>query len=277
MNNLWQDLRYGARMLLKKPGCPVIAVFTLALGIGANTAIFSMVNAVLIESLPYPDSEELVQIFEATPRFPRNSVSGGAFKDWHEHHTKFANLAISERIQLNLTGNGIPERVSGLKVSSEFLTVLRLTPTLGRGFAVGEDAVGGNNRVIILTYQLWQSRYAGDAAIVGKTVLLDQISYTVIGVLPPKSLLQGDARFLVPEVIDEAGTNWERTGHWRQVIGRLLPGVTPTEAQTELREIKQRLTNEYPLSRKDWSVTVIPLQEVYAGDARPTLTMLLGT
>ncbi len=277
MDNLWQDMRYGARMLLKKPGFTLIAVVTLALGIGANTAIFSMVNSVLIESLPYPASEELVQIFEATPSYPRNSVSGGAFKDWREHHTKFANLAIFEGIQLNLTGNGIPERVSGLKVSAEFLSLLRITPTVGRGFAVGEDAVGGNNRVIILTHQLWQSRYAGDAAIVGKTVLLDQISYTVIGVLPPKSLLQGDARFLVPEVIDEAGTNWERTGHWRQVIGRLLPGVTPTEAQTELREIKQRLTTKYPLSRKDWSVTVIPLQEVYAGDARPTLTILLGT
>ena len=277
MDNLWQDLRYSARMLLKQPGFTLVAIITLALGIGANTAIFSLINSVLIESLPYPDSEKLVQIFEATPSFPRNSVSGGAFKDWREHSSKFAYLAIYEGTQLNLTGIGEPERVAGLKVSSEFLSVLGINPVVGRGFAVGEDTLGGNNRVVMLSHQFWQSRYAGDTAIVGKTVILDQISYTVIGVLPPKALLQGDARFLVPEVIDEAGTNWERTGHWRQVIGRVLPGVTPAEAQAELREIKQRLIAEYPAVRKDWSVTVVPLQEVYAGDARPTLKVLLGT
>jgi putative ABC transport system permease protein len=165
-------------MLWKKPGFTAVAVFTLALGIGANTAIFSMINSVLIESLPYPDSKQLVQIFEATPVFPRNSVSGGAFKDWREYSSKFAHLAIYEGIELNLTGGGAPERVTGLQVSSEFLSVL---------------------------------------------------------------------------------------------------GVTPSEAQAELREIKQRLTAEYSPFKKDWGVTVVPLQEVYAGDARPTLRILLGT
>lgn len=277
METLWQDLRYGARMLIKAPAFTVMSVLSLALGIGANTAIFSMINSVLIESLPYPDSERLVQIFEATPSYPRNSVSGGAFKDWREHSSKFANLAIYEVVQLNLTGTATPERVSGLKVSSDFLPALRISPIIGRGFATGEDSVGGSNKVVVLSHQIWQSRYGGDTNILGKTISLDQVPYTIIGVLPPKALLQDDASFLVPDVIDEAGTNWQRSGHWRQVIGRLLPGVTPADAQTELREIKQRLTSEYPLFKKDWSVTVIPLQEVYAGDARPTLRILFGT
>lgn len=277
MGTFWQDLRYGTRMLIKAPAFTAVAVLSLALGIGANTAIFSMINSILIESLPYPNSEELVQIFEATPSFPRNSVSGGAFKDWREHSSKFSYLAIYEGIQLNLTGIGVPERVTGLKVSSEFLSVLGINLSVGRGFAVGEDTLGGNNKVMVLTHQFWQSRYGGDIAIIGKTILLDQISYTVIGVLPPESLLHDDVQFLVPDVIDEAGTNWGRAGHWRQVIGRLLPGVTTGEAQAELREIKQRLTAEYPSFKKDWSITVIPLQEVYAGDARPTLRILLGT
>jgi predicted permease len=277
MNTLWQDLRYGARMLWKKPGFTVAAVFTLALGIGANTAIFSMINSVLIESLPYPDAKQLVRIFETTPVYPRNSVSGGAFKDWREHSSKFAHLAIYEGIELNLTGTGAPERVTGLQVSSEFLSVLGIAPILGRGIAAGEDAVGGNNRIMVLAHQLWQSRYGGDAGIVGKTVSLDQIPYTIIGVLPPQALLQDDAMFLIPDVIDAPGANWSRAGHWRQVIGRVSPGVTAAEAQAELRGIKQRLTAEYPPFKKDWSVIVVPLQEVYAGDARPTLRILLGT
>ncbi|MEP7339046.1 MAG: ABC transporter permease [Acidobacteriota bacterium] len=277
MQTLWQDLRYGARILLKKPGFTAVAVLTLALGIGANTAIFSMINAVLIQSLPYADAKQLVQIFEATPTYPRNSVSGGAFKDWREHSSKFAHLAIYEGVELNLTGVGVPERVTGLKVSSEFLSVLGLAPVLGRGFAAGEDSVGSNNRVVMLSDQFWQSHYGGDAGVIGKTISLDQISYTIIGVLPAKALLQDEARFLVPDVIDAAGTNWERSGHWRKVIGRVLPGVTPASAQAELQGIKQRLTAQYPAVKKDWSVTVVPLQEVYAGDARPTLRILLGT
>ena len=277
MDNLWQDLRYGARMLLKNPGFTLIAVVTLALGIGANAAIFSMINSVLIESLPYPDSRELVQIFEATPSFDRNSVSGGAFKDWREHSSRFAHLALYEGARFNLTGNGLPERVNGLKVTAEFLPVLGVTPILGRGFAEGEDVVGGNNQVIVLTHQFWQSHYGGDASVIGKKVTLDQIPHTIIGVLPPEALLQDDRLFLVPDVIDAAGAYWKRDGHWRQVIARLRAGVTPVQAQAELREIKQRLNDQYPSVKKDWSVTVVPLQEVYAGDTRPTLRILLGT
>jgi predicted permease len=255
-----------------------VAVLTLALGIGANTAIFSVVNSVLIKPLPYPHAEQLVYIQETLPDgHPNGRVSGGAFKDWHGQSSQFAHLAVYEETRLNLTGSGAPERVFGLMVSSEFLSVLGVTPTVGRGFAAGEDAVAGNNRVIVLARQFWQSRFGEDAGVVGRTVSLDQIPYTVIGVLPPNALLQDDAMFLVPDVIDAAGANWGRAGHWRQVIGRLLPGITASQAQVELRGIKQRLTAEYPSFKKDWSVAVVPMQEVYAGNTRPILFILLGT
>ncbi len=277
MSTLLQDVRYGLRMLAKNPGFTAVAVFSLALGIGMNVSIFSMINSALIERLPYPDSQRLVEIYETMPGSRLNAVSGGAFKDWHGESSKFAHLAVYERVRLNLTGQGTPERISGLMVSAEFLTVLGVTPTVGRGFASGEDAVGGNNRVIVLTHQLWQSRFGGKADVVGRTVSLDQIPYTVIGVLPPNALLEDDAMFLVPDVIDAPGVNWARAGHWRKVIGRLLSGVTVSEAQAELRAIKQRLAAEYPSFKSDWSVAVVPLQEAYAGNTRPTLLILLGT
>jgi predicted permease len=277
MSGLLQDLRNAVRQLHRKPGVAAIAVITLALGIGANTAIFSVVNSVLIKPLPYRDPQQLVQIFEMAPSFDRNAVSGGAFKDWHQQSSKFVHLAVYEETRLNLTGVGTPERLSGLMVSSEFLSVLGVTPALGRDLTSGEDAAGGNNRVIVLTHQLWQSRFGGDAGVVGRTVSLDQIPYTIIGVLPRDALLQDDAGFLLPDVIDAAGVNWDRAGHWRQVIGRVLPGVNASEAQAELRGIKQRLAAEYPSFKKEWSVAVVPMQEVYAGDTRPVLVMLLGT
>ena len=277
MWTIFQDIRYGFRMLLKNPGFTIVAVLTLALGIGANTAIFSMINSVLIESLPYPDSQKLVQIFEAFPNYDRNSVAGGAFKDWYEHNTKFSYMAVYEYTQRNLTGDGPPQRVSGLMVSSEFLSVLGIKPILGRDFATGEDAVGGNNHIMMLTHKFWQNRYGSNPNIVGKNVLLDQVPYTIIGVLGPRALLQDDELYLIPDVIDGAGTFWGRAGHWRHVIGRMSPGVTVSEAEAELCGIKEQLNAEYPEFKRECTVNVVSLQEVYAGDARPTLVVLLGT
>ncbi len=271
------DLRYAIRMLLQNPGFAAVAVLTLAMGIGANTAIFSLVNSVLLEPLPYPRSDQLVQIGEVLPDGSHNAVSGGAFKDWHEHGTQFEHLAISEGTDMNLTGTGAPERVSGMRISAEFLTVLGVTPKLGRDFAKGEDAIGGNNRVLLLTDALWQSQYGGDAGIVGKLVSLNQVSYTVIGVLPAKALMDDEAMFLIPEVIDAPGTDWSRGNHFREVIGRLRPGATPAQLQAELRGIKRELNSQYPSFKKDWSVVVLPMKEVYVGTVRASLILLLGT
>jgi predicted permease len=163
-----------------------------------------------------------------------------------------------------------------LKVSSEFLAVLGVTPVVGRGFTADEAAVGGNNHVVLLANQFWQSHYGGDAGVVGRTVSLDQIPHTVIGVLPPRALLQDDAQFLIPEVIDAPGTFWVRGEHWLRVVGRLSPGVTASEAQLELRGIKRQLAAEYPSFKEKWSVAVTPLQEILVGDTRPMLVLLLG-
>jgi putative ABC transport system permease protein len=277
MNTIISDIKYCIRQFGKNPGFTTVAVLTLALGIGANTAIFSMINSVLIKSLPYQDSQQLVQIFEAFPNYDRNTVSGGAFKDWYEHNSKFDYMAVYEGTQRNLTGDGQPQRVSGLMVSSEFLSVLGIEPILGRDFATGEDAVGGNCHVMILTHKFWRTRYGSDPSIVGKSVLLDQVPYTIVGVLGPGALLQDDELYLIPDVIDGPGTFWGRAGHWRQVIGRMSSGVTVSEAEAELCGIKEQLNAEYPEFKRECTVNVVSLQEVYVGRARPTLIVLLGT
>lgn len=271
------DLRHALRGLLRTPGFTAIAALTLALGIGATTAIFSLIHAVLFRPLPYPDSQRMVYVRETGPDGrPNGRVSGGAFKDWRTQGSRFTHLAIFEDVRRNLTGMGMPERVEGLKVSADFLSVLRVKPILGRDFFPQEDAVGGNNRVLLLTHALWQSRFAGDAGVVGKVISLDQIPHTIIGVLPPRALLWDEARFLVPEVVDAPGVNWSYGGHWREVIGRLAPGATPEGLEAELVAVKQRLATDYPAFKKDWGVSVVPLQEVFAEGDRPRLAMLLG-
>ena len=271
------DLRFAIRQLAKSPGFTAVAVLTLALGIGANTAIFSVINSALLQPLPYPHAEQLVVVMETGPDGgPNGSISGGAFKDWLEHGTKFAHLAVYEEISRNLTGMGTPERVTGLQASAQFLSVLGVSPRLGRDFTVNETTPGGNSQVILLTYQFWQSRYGGDAGVVGTKVLLDQTPFIVIGVLPPRALFQDDIQFLIPEVIDAPGSYWGRDAHWRWSIGRLLPGVSASEAQAELRSIKQRLATEYPSWKEKWSVSVTSLQETFVGNTRPMFALLLG-
>jgi predicted permease len=279
MQVFWQDLRYGARMLWKNPGFTAVAVLTLALGIGANTAIFSMINSVLIKALPYPKAEQLVRVWETLPNGARAGVTAGAFKDWRAHSSKLAQVALIKDVRLNLTGSGTPEHVTGLQVTTEFLAALGVTPMLGRGFMAGEDAQGGNNRVLILAHQFWQRRYGGDASLIGQTISLNQIPYTVIGVLPLGALLQDETMFLLPFIVDvDTDTvRWTRGYGCCGALGRLAPGVTLAQAQAELQGIRQQLAAEYPAYRKDWSVGLFPLQEDITGDVRPTLRVLLAT
>jgi len=277
MRTLLGEIRYGLRQMSKNPGFTVVAVLTLALGSGANTAIFSVINSALLQPLPYPQPGQLVQIFETTPEYNRNNVSGGAFKDWQTQSRNFTHLAIYENIRRNLTGIGTPENMKGLAVSSEFLSVLGISPALGRDFAHGEDRNGGNNHVVILSHQLWQDHFASDPHVIGASISLNQIPFTIIGVLAPRALLQDDASFLTPDVIDEPGENWSRAGHWRSVIGRMSPGVSALQVQTELKGIKQRLASEYPAFKQDWSVAVVPMQTASTEESRPALIILLAT
>ncbi len=273
------DLKFALRQLLKNPGFTAVAVLTLALGIGATTTIFSVVNAILLKPLPYPQSERLVNLWEAMPNGGRNSVSGGVFKDWRAHSSSFEKVALYKDVRLNLTGAGTPEHVAGLLVSTEYLSALGVQPNLGRDFLSGEDARGGNNRVVMLAHAFWQRRFSGAADVVGRSVVLNEISYTVIGVLPPGALMQDDAMFLVPFVfdVDTETIKWERGYHCCGAIGRVSDTTTLATAQTELRTLKQRLAAEYPSWKKDWSVDVIPMHQELTGDVRPTLLLLLGT
>lgn len=276
---LLQDLRIGARMLWKRPGFSLIAVLTLALGIGANTAIFSLVNSALIKSLPYPNVERVMNIWEAPARGGRGSVSAGIYKDWRTQSRQFSHIALVKELRLNLTGGGEPEHLSGLQVTTDFLSVLGVTPQLGRGFTPGEDMIGGNNRVVIFTNQYWNQRFGGDRGILGRTVSFNQQPYTVIGVLPPGALLQDDASFLIPIVVDvnTDTVNWVRGYNCCSAIGRLAPGVSPSQAQAELLSIKEQFLAEYPDYKKDMRFAVIPMQQDLTGDLRPTLLILLGT
>ena len=277
LENSLRDVRFACRQLAKSPSFTAVAVLTLALGIGANSAIFSVINSALLKPLPYPHADQIVDVLETQPDGrPNGSVSGGAFKDWVEHSTRFAHLAVYEDIRRNLTGTGAPERVTGLQASAGFLSVLGIEPLVGRDFDAKETSAGGNTQVILLTHQFWQSHFAGDAGVVGSKVSLDQTPYTVIGVLPPRALYLDNVQFLIPEVIDAPNSYWGRDAHWRQVIGRLLPGITASEAQTELRGIKQQLNAQYPSWKAKWSVSVTSLQEILVGNTRPIFTLLLG-
>ncbi|RFF30221.1 ABC transporter permease [Wenzhouxiangella sediminis] len=271
------DIRQAFRQLVSRPGFTAIVVVTFALGIGATTAIFSMVNSALIASLPYSQPDQLVRVFEQRPDGGRNTVSGGAFKDWREFNTTFESLAVFDNARMNLTGAGTPERLAGLYVSSEFLSVLRVQPAIGRDFSPDADTAGGSNQVVILTHRFWQQRFSGNEDAIGQAMLLDQTPYTIIGVLPPGALLHDEANFLVPMVITDDPDLWGREGHWRDVIGRIRPDVTIDQAQSDLRTIKQRLGAEYPSFKQDWSVILFTAQEIHTGNVRMTMFILFGT
>jgi len=185
MRILWQDLRYGARALLKNPGFALIAVVTLAMGIGANTAIFTVVNAALLRGLPYREPERLAHLWEMTPQkeFPRREASYPDFLDWRQNQS-FEALAAYSGGGFTLTGRGAPERIQGARGSADFFKALGVEPILGRAFQPGEDSPGAAN-VVLLSYGFWQRRFGGDAAIVGQSLTLNGSPYTVIGVLPP--------------------------------------------------------------------------------------------
>jgi predicted permease len=278
LETLLQDLQFGLRMLRKNPGFSLIAILTLALGIGANTAIFSLINSALLKPLPYPDAEQVVSVWEAPPGGGR-AVSPGAFKDWRAQSTKLSHVALLKDVQMNLTGSDTPEQLAGLWVTTEFLSVLGVKPMLGRDFLPGEDARGGANQVVLLSHQIWQQRYGGNTGIVGQNIFLNQLPYTVIGVLPPHALPQREQQFLAPFVVDvdTDRVRWTRGHHCCGALGRVAPGATAAQAVAELRAIKQRLAVEYPPDKKDWSVDLLALQKDLTGDARPTLLMLLGT
>ncbi|ACB75158.1 ABC transporter permease [Opitutus terrae] len=271
------DLRFALRQLLKSPGFTAIAVLTLALGIGANTAIFSVVNAVLLQPLPYPDPDRLVQIAENRGNGAIGGSDGGVFLDWQSQTTQIDFIAAFHNIDRNLTADADPIRVSGGEVSAHYLDALGVKPLLGRGFVEADDAPGGNRYVVILSHEFWQSYFRGNPAILDRTVQMDGQNYTIIGVLPPGALLTNTVNFLSPATIrtDEYKT-LRNYNYGCNVIGRLKPGATAEQATAELATARKAILSEYPSFRQNWTVAVRSLHESIYGNTRPFLVTLLA-
>jgi putative ABC transport system permease protein len=276
IETFFQDLRYGFRALRKKPAFTITAVIALALGIGANTAIFSVVNAVLLRSLAYRNPGSIVMVWERSLRGGRsqNSVSPANFLDWKKQSTSFEQIAASWDTRVNLTSGGEPEEIQVQKVSSDFFPVLGVPPELGRTFVRQEETPG--TTVVILGHDLWQSRFAGNPAIVGQTVTLSGRNCTVIGIMPPGfHFLNTQIKAWLPLQL-EPTTDWRKSGRFLRSVARLKPGVTASQAQAELDTIAKQLEIAYPDFNKGWGVNLVPIHEQIVGDIRPVLLVLLA-
>jgi len=271
---LLQDLRYGVRMLSKNPGFTFVAVFTLALGIGANSAIFSVVNAVLLRPLRFKDPEQLVRIWEKLPQGGTGSVSVPNLKDWREQNDVLAGMAAYSFVNFNLQSQDSPERISGAAVTGDFFDVMGVAPQLGRTLRAGEDQPGAH-RVVVLGHQLWQRNFGADPQIVGKRIPVNGEDFTVVGVMSPG--------FSFPSRLTELWTPLalppdriaNRGNHFLNVIARMKPDVTLDQAQRQMSVIARRLEQQYPDSQTGRGIQLSLLQEAIVRNTRPALLTLL--
>jgi predicted permease len=271
LENFVQDTRHGVRALGRTPGFAAVSIITLALGIGANTAIFSVVNAVLLRPLAYKDSDRLVTVLHdrANPVAPAN------YFDWRDQSHSFEAMGAADYWRANLTGVDPPEHLLGLSVTQSLLPMLGVEPVLGRLFVAGEDEKGTEHEVV-LSHSLWQRRFNGDARVLGKSMLLNGASYTVVGVMPPQfkfaPFWATHAELWVPNVLSERRQS--RGGNSLRVFARLKPGTTLQQARAEIAAITGRLEQQYPGTNR--RVTVTPLKEQVTGKIETALLMLLG-
>ena len=278
IETLAQDLRYGWRTLLKSPGFAAAALFTLALGIGANTAIFSVVYGILLKPLPFSDSSRLILLNETTPRVGNVSVSYLNFLDWQAQSRAFSEMAAVSGAQFSMAGISQPENIGGLVVSANFLSLTGVRPVIGRGFTPEEEKAGAAP-VLLLSYMLWQSHFAADRGVLGRKIRLDSLTYTIVGVLPPD--FRWAEKCDVMEPIGVWATNNEnataRSARGDMlVLGRLAAGATVEQARVEMEGIAARLARAYPQANAQFGVNLQPLREMFAGDVRPAMLVLLG-
>jgi predicted permease len=276
MTALLQDLRFGARMLRKRPGFTAVAVMTLALGIGANTAIFSLVNVVLLKPLPYPEPERLVMLWEDATRigFPRNTPAPANYVDWKTQTRSFEGMAAAMWSSFNLTGFGEPQKVDGNAVTADLFPVLGVHPALGRGFTAEEEKPG-SDKVVILSHGLWRETFGGDPSLVGRDIILSGEKYTVVGVMPQEfHYLQPYVRLWVP--LAQSNEDWaNRGGHYLTVVGRLKRGVSVEQADADLKAVTARISRDNPAEAADLSAYVLPLREQVSGQVRRPLLILV--
>jgi putative ABC transport system permease protein len=282
MTTLLADIRFGIRMLLKSPTMTLVALLALTLGIGANTAIFSVVNAVLLRAFPYADAEQLVLVWEKRQggRTDQNVINLGNFSDWKEQNEVFSDMAVFFDRTFNLTSDGAPEEVPGQIGTTNLLSVLGTNPILGRTFT-DDDTREGQPRVVVISYALWQRRFGSDPSIVGRQITLNEQPNTIIGVMPTgfewhiqKGALAKPADIWTPFQI----TNdlRRRRGRFASAVARLKPGISTAQAQREMDTISARLAQQYPEFNTNWGINVVPLRTQFTGEIRKPLLILLG-
>jgi putative ABC transport system permease protein len=280
MESLLQDLKYGVRMLMKHPGFTAVAVIALALGIGANTAIFSVVNAVLLRPLPFTEPDSLMVVYESRMDRggQRGSVSYPNFADWRAQNTVFEHMSTFHDSDFVLTGEGEPVRLHTAVVNADLLPLLGVAPIIGRPFVPEEDKPGNSGRVVLLSHRLWQQRFSGDQNVLGKSLVLNGKDYDVVGVMPEGFHFPVDAETidLWTTVAVDSGMFGQRGAHYMHVIARLKPGITQAQATAEMEGIAANLERQYPDENSHRGVTVVPALESLVGDVRPALLILLG-
>jgi putative ABC transport system permease protein len=281
MDSLFQDIRYGLRTLIQHRGFTIIAVLTLALGIGANTAIFSVVNAAMIRPLPYKDGDKLVIVWEQSPREVQNVANPANYMDWSEQNTVFTEMATTFDTTVSLTSDGEPEEVPSQYATFNLFSMLGVDPIMGRTFTA-DDINPNQPRVAVISYGLWQRRFGGDSQIIGRQIKINGTEATVIGVMPVEfkwHIRQGSMTGKSAEM----WTLWEitpemrtRNGRYLTVSARIKPDVSFEQAQTEMKALGARLEEQYPQFNTKWGVNVVPLRTQFTGEIRPALLVLLG-
>ena len=275
MSTLLHDLRYGIRMLTKNAGFTAVAVLTLALGVGVNAAMFSIINTTLLTPLPYKNPDRLVWLGTSHPRFNHPiPISGPDFLDWKSQNNVFEHMAAIWTDGFTLTGKGEPEILPGALVSANFFKLFDERPEWGRGFVEGEDQPG-HNHVAVLSYGLWKNRFGSNPKVLGDSLTLDGESYTIVGVAPRGFAYPSWVEFWSPVVINTA--NHPRANHYLRAVGRLKPGVTLSEAQAQMSTIARRIAAAYPESNQGVGVQLILLKERLVQFIRPALLVLFGS
>jgi predicted permease len=274
MSSLAADLRYAIRNLVKSPGFAVVAVLTLGLGIGATTTVFTSVNALLLRPYPYQDQSRIVALRSDKPSegFEGSEVSYPNFADWRQASRSYSDIAAYSGGSLNVAGGDEPELVRAARQSAQTFQVLGVVPLLGRDFRLDEDRVGAPP-VALLSYGLWQRRFAGDRGILGRTIQVNGVPTTVVGVMPGGFEFPGTSQLWIPLRLDPTEG---RGNTWLEVVGRLKPGVSIAQAHTELKAVAQRLADRYPEVNGGWTASVVPLREHEIGRYRTVLYIMLG-
>ena len=267
------DLRYALRALARAPGFTLAVVLTLALGIGANSAVFSVVDSVLLRPLPYSEPGRLVNIYGRYPDFGRTATSLPDFQDLRAGTHSFESVAAHHGAAFVLTGEGEPERVTADRVTANFFSTLGVKPALGRGFVTEEEQVGGDDRVVMMSHGYWQRRFGGDQQIIGRQIMLSGSPYTVIGIAPPTFRYGRDVDLWAPT---RADTTLPRRAEFLSIVARLKPGVTVAQADADVAAVLRRLAEQYPATNTNFRGEVIGLQDDLVGGVRPALFAFMG-